>query len=79
MALDWEPLPTPKRGFVKWFNDIKGFGFISPTDGGPDCFVHFSAIMQASGRRTLVEGQQVQFDEVTGAKGPAALNVCVVG
>ena len=62
------------RGTVKWFNDQKGFGFITPEDGSKDCFVHHSAI-QAQGFKTLAEGQQVEFDVVQGQKGPAAENV----
>ena len=61
------------EGKVKWFNEHKGFGFIEKSDGG-DVFVHFSAI-QASGFKTLTEGQSVSFDVVQGAKGPAAENV----
>jgi cold shock protein len=61
-------------GTVKWFNDSKGFGFITPEDGSKDCFVHHSAI-QASGFRTLAEGSRVEFDMVEGQKGPAAENV----
>ncbi|TVP57333.1 MAG: cold-shock protein [Gemmatimonadales bacterium] len=61
-------------GIVKWFNDSKGFGFITPDDGSKDCFVHHSAI-QADGFRTLAEGQRVEFDVVEGQKGPAAENV----
>jgi CspA family cold shock protein len=61
------------EGKVKWFNESKGFGFIEKSDGG-DIFVHFSAI-QASGFKTLTEGQAVSFDVVQGAKGPAAENV----
>jgi CspA family cold shock protein len=61
-------------GRVKWFNETKGFGFITPDDGTRDCFVHFSAI-SGSGFRTLVEGEQVEFDVVEGQKGPAAENV----
>jgi CspA family cold shock protein len=66
------------KGTVKWFNDSKGFGFITPEDGSKDCFVHFSAI-QGSGFRTLAEGAKVEFDVVQGQKGPAAENVTVVG
>ncbi|RMF85027.1 MAG: cold-shock protein [Nitrospinota bacterium] len=63
-------------GRVKWFNDQKGYGFIEQ-EGGNDVFVHFSAI-QGSGFKTLMEGQQVQFDVVAGAKGPQASNVIVI-
>ena len=62
------------RGSVKWFNDQKGFGFITPEDGSKDCFVHHSSI-QAEGFKTLAEGAQVEFDVVEGQKGPAAENV----
>jgi CspA family cold shock protein len=61
-------------GTVKWFNEAKGFGFISTADGGKDVFVHFSAIAN-SGFRTLAEGQEVTFDVVDGPKGPQAANV----
>jgi CspA family cold shock protein len=61
-------------GIVKWFNDSKGFGFITPEDGSKDCFVHHSAI-QSNGFRTLAEGARVEFDIVQGEKGPAAENV----
>ena len=64
-------------GTVKWFNDSKGFGFITPEDGSKDCFVHYSAI-QGSGFRTLQEGARVEFDVVQGQKGPAAENVTLL-
>ncbi|MFF1530475.1 cold-shock protein [Cellulomonas sp. NPDC058312] len=59
------------QGTVKWFNAEKGFGFITPADGGQDLFVHFSAI-QSSGYRSLDEGQQVEFEVGQGTKGPQA-------
>jgi len=59
------------KGTVKWFNDEKGYGFITPENGGKDLFVHHSAI-QAEGFRTLAEGALVEFDIVQGQKGPAA-------
>jgi CspA family cold shock protein len=65
-------------GTVKWFNDAKGFGFISPSDGGKDVFVHFSAI-QSEGFRSLAEGQAVSYDVEDGPKGPQASNVTVQG
>lgn len=61
-------------GTVKWFNDSKGFGFITPEDGGKDCFVHHSAI-QGGGFKSLAEGDRVEFEVVEEAKGPAAANV----
>jgi len=61
-------------GSVKWFNESKGYGFISQDDGGSDVFVHFSAI-QGSGFKTLAEGQKVTFDLQEGPKGPQAGNV----
>lgn len=65
-------------GTVKWFNEAKGFGFITPQDGSKDCFVHHSAI-QGKGFKTLAEGEKVEFDVVDGKKGPAAENVVRMG
>ena len=65
------------QGTVKWFNDSKGFGFITPDDGSSDAFVHHNAIAM-DGFKTLSEGQKVEFDVVQGPKGPAAENVRVV-
>lgn len=62
------------KGQVKWFNESKGFGFITPEDGSKDVFVHFSAI-QSSGFKTLAEGQNVEFEVQDGPKGPSAVNV----
>jgi cold shock CspA family protein len=61
-------------GVVKWFNAEKGYGFITPADGGKDCFVHFSAI-QGGGFRKLEEGEKVEFEIGQGQKGPQAENV----
>lgn len=61
-------------GVVKWFNDSKGFGFITPDDGGEDLFAHFSAISM-EGFKTLREGQKVVFDVVQGPKGKQAANI----
>ncbi len=62
------------KGTVKWFNDQKGFGFISQENGGPDVFVHFSAI-SGQGFKTLTEGQSVEFEVTQGPKGAQASNV----
>ena len=61
-------------GTVKWFNDSKGFGFITPDGGGEDLFAHYSAI-QMPGFKTLKEGQRVDFDPIPGAKGKQAANI----
>jgi cold shock protein len=62
------------RGTVKWFNDAKGYGFISPDDGGKDLFVHHTGI-QSSGFKSLKEGEHVEYDTVQGQKGLQAVNV----
>ena len=67
-------MPTMTVGSVKWFNAEKGFGFITPDDGGEDVFVHHSAI-QMEGYRDLSEGQRVEFEVTQGQKGPQAGNV----
>ncbi len=64
-------MPT---GTVKWFSDDKGFGFITPDEGGRDLFVHFTSI-GGDGFRTLVEGAKVSYEEEPGPKGPKAVNV----
>jgi CspA family cold shock protein len=72
-----EVLRKMATGVVKWFSDEKGFGFITPDDGGSDAFVHFSAI-QGDGFRTLAEGAKVEFELGEGQKGPQAQNVRVI-
>jgi CspA family cold shock protein len=62
------------QGNVKWFNESKGYGFITPDDGGPDLFVHFSEI-QGEGYKSLKEGDAVTFEKGQGPKGPQAKNV----
>jgi len=62
-------------GTVKWFNDAKGFGFVTPEGGGKDVFAHFSAIQGGERFRTLKEGQRVSFDVTTGPKGEQASNI----
>jgi len=64
-------------GMVKWFDEAKGYGFITPAGGGPDIFVHFSNIV-AEGFKTLQKNQQVKFEPFVGAKGPSALQVEVI-
>ncbi len=68
----------PMTGTVKWFNDSKGFGFLTRDDGEKDVFVHHSAI-QGGGFKSLTEGEKVEFDVVQGQKGPAAENVVKIG
>ena len=62
------------QGTVKWFNDQKGYGFITPSDGSPDVFAHFSEIV-ADGFKTLSEGQKVEFEVTQGPKGPRATGI----
>ena len=68
---------SKSTGTVKWFNEEKGFGFISQTDGGKDVFVHYRSIV-SEGFRSLIEGQQVEFNVEQGQKGLQAANVTIV-
>jgi CspA family cold shock protein len=74
--LEFQEIQEMATGTVKWFNDAKGFGFITPDGGGKDVFAHFSAI-QSAGFKTLQENQRVTFDIVTGPKGEQAANIRV--
>ena len=65
------------KGTVKWFNDAKGFGFITPADGGKDLFPHHTEI-QMSGFKSLKEGQEVEYEPIQGQKGPAASKIRTV-
>jgi CspA family cold shock protein len=64
-----------QTGKVKWFNDAKGFGFITPDNGGQDLFAHFTQIQSSGGFRSLQEGQSVRFEVTQGAKGSQASNI----
>lgn len=64
----------PEKGKVKWFSNVKGYGFLEKDGGGPDIFIHYSAI-QGEGYKKLKEGEEVTFDLVQGEKGPQAANV----
>lgn len=67
---------TRVTGKVKWFSEQKGYGFVTPDDGGEDVFVHYTAIQQnGGGRRNLADGQAVEYEVVEGKKGPQAANV----
>jgi len=63
------------KGSVKWFDDVKGFGFITPEDGTKDIFVHFSGITAQRGRKSLTDGETVEYEVGQGEKGPQAENV----
>lgn len=65
-------------GTVKWFNSVKGFGFIAPEQGGDDVFVHFSAIISENSYRNLKDGDKVEFELLSSERGPSATNVKVI-
>ncbi len=69
---------TTQTGTVKWFDDGKGFGFITPDRGGKDLFAHFSEIQGGTGFRSLAEAQRVEFEVKQGQKGPQAANIRAV-
>jgi cold shock protein len=73
-SIDYIGAVEMSTGIVKWFNDGKGFGFITPDGGGKDVFAHFSAI-QGDGHKSLRENQKVSFDVTTGPKGNQAANI----
>jgi CspA family cold shock protein len=77
LSTDIKETDIMSTGTVKWFNDAKGFGFITPDDGGKDLFVHFSSI-QAGGFKTLKENDKVQYDVEQSPKGPRAGNLKLV-
>jgi CspA family cold shock protein len=66
------------KGKVKFFNDVKGYGFVTPDNGGKDIFVHYSGIKNNGGRKTLKEGASVEFTIIEGQKGPQATDVSEV-
>jgi cold shock protein len=72
-------MTTPQTGTVKWFNESKGYGFITPDDGGKDLFAHFREIRGSEGFRTLAENARVQFEVTQGPKGPQASNILPLG
>jgi CspA family cold shock protein len=69
---------TTQTGTVKWFNEDKGYGFITPDDGGKDLFAHFKEIKGGGGYKTLAENQRVEFEVTQGQKGPQASNIRVL-
>jgi cold shock protein len=71
-------MQTTSTGTVKWFNESKGYGFITPDDGGKDLFAHFREIQDNGGYRTLTENSRVQFVVTQGAKGPQASNIVAI-